>query len=263
MSTTIGNVIDQGMPVGERRALIPASIRWMIDHGDSTCAPARLSRLLESNDMPRQLTVKFATADDTSDFTFGCLVRNAEDAHDPLWKRLTAFERAAIVRAQSLVEEGRLPPDPKDDLLALALKTIEWVHQRAGTSPNDMVLAIGDSGQPEWCDASDAAEIPVIPQISHPAFPNSTPCVPESYRMFQREGGQPMALEEIILAGNVGADDDVPKPWPRLRFKTALGNISGCYVRHIGDATDPLFVTLPATDRALIIAAVVHEGAAA
>lgn len=30
-----------------------------------------------------------------------------------------------IVRAQSLAEEGKLPRDPKDDLLTLALKTIE------------------------------------------------------------------------------------------------------------------------------------------
>lgn len=260
MSATTASFTNQGMPIGESGALIPASIRWIIEHGDTSFVPIRLRGMRGSGNSSRQLLVQFVTADQASEFPFGCLVRNMEDAIDPLWNRLTAFERAAIVRAQLLAEEGDLPIDPKDDLLELALKTIEWMHQRAGPLPgqlpSDLVLAIGDSGQPEPCRRDETVEIRAMERIEHEAFPNGTPVTPPSLRMFPHLDVLPAKLIRVVRAGTIECKGETPKPWPYLVWRTASGKRSSCYVRHLRDAQDPLFNGLTERERARIVASV-------
>lgn len=118
-----------------------------------------------------------------------------------------------------------------------------------------MVMAHGDAGM-EPTPESEVVTIRAIYQVNHPAFPHSSPMVPATARGFfgHRPEEHPSALLGIDPAGRDMGNGHVT-PWPYVRYSTAGGSWSACFVRHEADARDPWFKTLPRADRAAILAA--------
>lgn len=119
-----------------------------------------------------------------------------------------------------------------------------------------------DTGKTGLVSKKNAVEIPVVPQIKNPWGRDGIPVIPASARMFAH-GSQPTKIIEITLR-------ELPQGghWLHVRYETTAQiqytkpdgtpvymYTGGCYVRHERDARDPWFDTLPASDKARMLAA--------
>jgi len=126
-----------------------------------------------------------------------------------------------------------------------------------------MVMAYGSNGL-EPTPESETVSIPVCPVAID--MDNGTPVTPDLYRFFKRGNeGTPTSLRNIQGPGTRKPNY---RPYVYVEFSctrfvrytlddiTHYGDSSGCYVRHMRDALDPLWSALSDGERAQIIQAV-------